>query len=83
MFNKMTIHEYYYNDDNRRLYVEFSTKEDGDKFYRTIELGFDEVEFYSPEIITEDDMGEIDEDFVIDLINQYFKDNDLPDEIIS
>ena len=82
MFNKMTIHEYYYNDDNRRLYVEFSTKEDGDKFYRTIELGFDEVEFYSPEIITEDDMGEIDEDFVIDLINQYFKDNDLPDEII-
>lgn len=78
----MTIHEFYYNDDNRRLYVEFSTKEDGDKFYRILDLGFKEIEYYSPEIVTEDDMGDIDEDFIIDLVNQYLQENDLPDEII-
>ena len=62
----MKIHEYYYNDNNRRMYVEFSTKQDGDKFYRTIDLGFEDVELYSPEVITEEDMLDIDEDFVID-----------------
>lgn len=78
----MEIHEYYYNDNNRRLYVEFSTKQDGDKFYRNIDLGFEDVELYSPEVITEEDMLDIDEDFVIELLNQYFIDNDLPEEII-
>ena len=28
----MKIIEFYYNDDNRRLYVEFSTDEDEDSF---------------------------------------------------
>lgn len=78
----MRIHEYYYNDDNRRLYVEFSTKEDGDEFYRVLELSYSEVEYYSPEVISEDDLGDIDEDFVSDLINQYSIENDLPEQII-
>lgn len=78
----MTIHEYYYNEDNRRLYVEFSTKKDSDKFYRILELDFADIELYSPEIIDEYDLNEIEEDFIIDLINQYLIDNDLPDEII-
>jgi hypothetical protein len=77
----MNILEYYYNDDNRMLYVEFSTEEDGDSYYRVLKLNYDDIEFYSPEIIDEDDMDGIDEDFVIDLIKQYLLDNDLPEEI--
>ncbi len=79
---RMIIHESYYNEDNRRLYIEFSTDEDGDSFYRTLELSYDEVEFYSPDIISEEDLLEIDDDYVIELVNQYLIDNDLPDEII-
>lgn len=78
----MTIHEYYYNEENRTLYVEFSTKEDADQFYRILELGFTDVELYSPEIIDESDMNEVENDFIVDLINQYVNDNHLPDEII-
>ena len=77
----MNILEYYYNDDNRMLYVEFSTEEDGDSYYRILKLNYDDIEFYSPEIIDEDDMDGIDEDFVIDVIKQYLLDNDLPEEI--
>jgi hypothetical protein len=77
----MNIIEYYYNDDNRMLYVEFSTEEDGDSYYRVLKLNYDDIEFYSPEIIDEEDIDGIDEDFVIDLINQYLLDNDLPEEI--
>ena len=76
----MIIHEYYYNDDNRTLYIEFSTDEDGDNFYRVLNLGFEDIEYYSPDIVVEDDMEEIDEEFVIELINQYSKENDLPEE---
>jgi hypothetical protein len=78
----MIIHEFYYNEDSRRLYVEFSTKEDKDKFYRVLELDYGDIEYYSPEIIEESDMEAIDEDFVIDVISQYLKENDLPDEIV-
>lgn len=76
----MDILEFYYNDDNRRLYVEFSMKEDVDKFYRTIDLDFEDIELYSPNIITEDDIENIDNEFIIELLNQYFKENDLPEE---
>lgn len=78
----MKLHEFYYNDDNRTLFVEFSTKSDGDKFYRVLELGYNDIEYYSPDIIIEDDLSDIDEDFVIDLLIEYLKENDLPDEII-
>jgi hypothetical protein len=77
----MNILEYYYNDDNRMLYVEFSTEEDEDSYYRVLKLNYVDIEFYSPKIIDEDDIDEIDEDFVIDLIKQYLLDNDLPEEI--
>jgi hypothetical protein len=79
----MKIQEHYYNEDNGRLYVEFSTKKDGDKFYRILELDYEEIEFYSPTIIYEEDLlGEIDESLIIDIIFEYLKDNDLPDEIV-
>ena len=77
----MIIHEFYYNDDNRVLYVEFSTKEDKDDFYRVLELSFDDIVFCSPDIIEEYDLREIESDFVIDLIVEYLKENDLPEEL--
>lgn len=76
----MTIIEYFYNDENRTLYVEFSIRRDRDRYYRVIELGFEDIEYNSPTIITEDEMNEIDEDFIIDLLTQYFEDNELPEE---
>jgi len=77
----MNILEYYYNDDNRMLYVEFSTDEDEDSYYRVLKLNYEDIEFYSPKIIDEEDVNEIDKDFVIDLIKQYLLDNDLPEEL--
>lgn len=78
----MIIHEHYYNDENRMLYIEFSTIEDGDSFYRTLELSYQDVEYYSPDIINEEDLNHIDEDFIIDVLNQYISENDLPDQIL-
>lgn len=77
----MTIHEYYYNDNNRVLYVEFSTKEDGDTFYRVLELSYEDIVYYSPQIIEENDLEEIDEDFIVELINGYTEENGLPEEL--
>jgi len=74
----MNIINYYY--ESRNLNVEFSTIDDGDKFYRILNLSFDDIQYYSPTIIIEKDLYDIDEDFVIDLINQYLKENDLPEE---
>jgi hypothetical protein len=78
----MTIHEYFYNEDSRRLYVEFSTRKDGDRFYRVLELDYEDIELYSPDIIIEEDLMEIEEDYIIEVISEYLKSNDLPDEIV-
>jgi hypothetical protein len=64
------------------LYIEFSTRKDGDRFYRILELDYDEVEFYSPEIISEEDLLDIEKSFIVDVILEYLKDNDLPSEIV-
>lgn len=77
----MNIIEYYYNDDNRMLYVEFSTNQDGDNFYRVLELILEDVMLYSPNIIHEDDTYNMDENDIIELIEQYLLDNDLPEEL--
>jgi hypothetical protein len=76
----MTIREFFLNEDTGNLYIEFSTEEDGDDFYRVLELSRDDIEFYSPLII--DDDLEIDEEFIQEIINEYSKHNDLPGEEI-
>jgi hypothetical protein len=77
----MNIHEYYYNENGKNLYIEFSTKEDGDSFYRILELEYQDVMYYSPNIVAEDEINEVDVDFVIELIEQYLLNNDLPEEL--
>jgi len=75
----MIIHEFYYN--NRRLYVEFSTKVDGDDFYRILEFDYDDIIYYSIDIIDETDIREFEESSVVELIEQYLLNNDLPEEL--
>ena len=67
----MNIIEYYYNDDNRMLHVEFSTEKDGDGSYRVLELILEDVMFYSPSIIHEDDTYNMDENDIIDDTNRF------------
>jgi hypothetical protein len=74
----MKIRDYYFNEDTKRLYIEFSTKKDGDDFYRSIELSFEKVRYYSPEII--EDFDDVDDDLIKDVLNNYFGENDLPEE---
>jgi hypothetical protein len=76
----MNIREYYYNDDNRMLYVEFSIDNDREETYRVLELTLEDVMYYSPNVIYENDMYKIEEDDVIELIGQYSKENELPEE---
>lgn len=77
---KMIIRNFNFNENTRTLYVEFSTSEDGDEYYRGLWFSIEEIEFYSPIIITEDDLYTIDEDFVLEMLAEYLKDNDLPEE---
>ena len=76
----MIIHEFFYNN-NRVLYVEFSTNQDNGNFYRVLKLSYEDIEYYSPTIIHEEDLEEITEDEVIELIEQYLLDNNLPEEL--
>jgi len=76
----MKICDYYYNDETDSLYVNFSTTEDGDNYYRELHLTFREVELYSTEIIDEFTIEELTENDIIELLEQYLIDNDLPEE---
>jgi hypothetical protein len=76
----MNIREFYYNDDNGMLCIEFSTKKDGDDSYRLLELILEDVMYYSPNIMYESDMYNMEENDIIELIEQYLLDNDLPEE---
>jgi len=76
----MKIHNYYFNDNNGMLNVEFSLVNDNENSYRNIELHFNDIEFYSPSLITIDDMYIMDDSFIIELLDQYFIDNEYPEE---
>jgi hypothetical protein len=76
----MIIREFYINEEETGLYIEFSTKEDGDDFYRVLELSKPDIEYYSPTII--EDLEELDEDLIIDLIEEYLNHKPLPEEKI-
>jgi hypothetical protein len=76
----MKILDFSYNEDSRTLYVEFSLNEDGDDYYRSIWLSMDEITYYSPSIIQENDLFNIDEEFLVDLLNGYLEENEPPEE---
>lgn len=76
----MIIREFYYNEDSRTLNIQFSTKEDGDDFYREVELEYWEIEYYSPDIITKSILKKLDKEYVKEIINQFLKKNELPEQ---
>ena len=65
----MEIQKYYYNEDYKMLYVEYIDGDDDN----SIELEYNDILIYSPQVITEDDLFEIDEDFVMEIIQEYLK----------
>lgn len=77
----MIIHDFYYNEDHETLFVEFSTKDDGEEFYRELKLELDVIEYYSPTIVDDETLSDLDEDFIIDLLKEYLKENDPPEQL--
>lgn len=67
----MEIQKFYYNEDYRVLYVEFIN---GDDDY-SVELDYNDIQLYSPDIITEDDLLEINEELVLEIVQEYLKKN--------
>ncbi len=76
----MSILEFYYDEDLKTLWVQFSSKEDKDNFYREVTMTFEDIIFYSPSIITEKDLHNMDIYFVSEVIEQYFLENELPEQ---
>lgn len=75
------IIDYYYDDDVRTMFINFSTFKDGDNFYRTLQLDYKSLEYYSPNLFVEEDLYDVDEDFIVELIDEYQKENDLPEAL--
>jgi hypothetical protein len=76
----MLIHNFYYNEKSKTLQVEFSLDTDSENTYRIEELFFRDIQLYSPTIIEEVDMEDIDEEFINELLIEYYKDNEYPKE---
>lgn len=77
----MNIIRQEYDEINRILYIEFSIDEDDDTFYRVIELTHKDVIYYSPNIIDQSEIGNLEDDELLEILNEYFKDNDLPSQL--
>lgn len=77
----MIIHDFYYNEETGELSIEFSNKDDGDEFYRNLTIDYSVIKYYSPTIIDQEYLSDIDEDFIIDLLKEYLKENDLPEQL--
>lgn len=74
----MKIREFYHDEDSRLIYIEFSTKEDNNDYYRIIELDYNDVILFSPTIIDEHKIKKLKKGDITDVLIEYFKDNDLP-----
>ena len=78
----MKLINYYYDEVNRLLSIEFSLNEDGDDFYRSLEMECEDIIFYSPDIVNDNDLSDIDKTFVKDLLNEYLKQNEPPEQLL-
>lgn len=74
----MEIIESYYNETEQILEVTFTADPDGD--YLNVELPLDQVKLYSPIILEEEDIMEIDFDSILEILEAYFEENTLPSE---
>jgi hypothetical protein len=69
----MELIEFYYDDSEQILEVTFTTDSEGD-YYRNIRLSLETIKYYSPSIIDGD------EDLIMEVLEEYFKENDMPEE---
>lgn len=76
----MTIHEFYHNEKLNSLVIQFSLKNDTENTYRNIELIEQDVIYYSPTIVTREDIAEFTISDVVELLNNYFFNNEPPEE---
>jgi len=75
----MEIYEFYYDDMEQDMVILFNINADSD-LHRRINLSLDELMYYSPVILEEEDIVDCDEDIVLEILNEYLKENDLPEE---
>lgn len=75
----MEIIDFYYDESDQILDVTFTT-DSGSDYYRNIQLSLRTIKFYSPTIIDEEDIIDGDEDLIVEILEEYFKKNDMPDE---
>jgi hypothetical protein len=75
----MEIFEFYYDDMEQDMIILFNINADSD-LHRKINLSLDELMYYSPVILEEEDIIDCDEDIVLEILNEYLKENDLPEE---
>ena len=75
----MEIFEFYYDDMEQDMVILFNINADSD-LHRRINLSLDELMYYSPVILEEEDIVDCDEDIVLEILNEYLKENDLPEE---
>jgi hypothetical protein len=73
----MAILDFYYDEDLEQLSVDFTFSTD---YYFKLELDYYQIELYSPDIISKDDLKSITKTFIIDVLTEYLKDNELPEK---
>lgn len=78
----MEILNTYYDEDLMSLSIDFSLPEDDGLYYRNIDLSFDLINYYSSNVVDIEDLEDIDDDFIIDIVENYLKNNDLPEQIM-
>lgn len=76
----MTIHEFYHNEKLNSLVVQFSLKTDAENTYRSIELLEQDIIYYAPTIITKEDISDFTISEIVELLNNYFFNNEPPEE---
>ena len=76
----MIIREFFINKDYQTLYIEFLMDEDKEDNYRTVELSFIDVIYYSPYSIEEYDIETLNVDDITEIIEEYLIENDLPEQ---
>lgn len=77
----MEIIDFYYDDLDQILEVTFSTDSEGD-YYRNVTLSLETIKYYYPTHIDEDDIIDCDGDLILEILEEYFKENDMPEEDI-
>ena len=74
----MEIIEFYYNESEQILEITFTAESDCD--YLNVELSLDDAKLHSPIILEEEDLDDADFDLLVDMLESYYYENELPSE---